>query len=65
MGSRVYSVYLEGHGDLVSGLMMGIIGVSIWLIWVIPSWNPGYGYWTSKPTRNAPQGSYRGCPCYK
>ena len=29
------SVYLEGHGDLVSGLIMGIVGVIIWLIGVI------------------------------
>ena len=27
--------YLEGHGDLVSGFRMGIIGVIIWLIGVI------------------------------
>ena len=26
---------LEGHGDLVSRLVMGIIGVIIWLIGVI------------------------------
>ena len=24
--------FLEGHGDLISGLIMGIIGVIIWLI---------------------------------
>ena len=28
-------MYLEGHGDLVSRLIMGIIGVFIWLIGVI------------------------------
>ena len=27
--------YLEGQGDLVSGLIMGIIGVTIWVIGVI------------------------------
>ena len=27
--------YLEGQGDLVTGLIMGIIGVSIWVIGVI------------------------------
>ena len=27
--------YLEGQGDLVSGLIMGIIGVIIWLIGII------------------------------
>ena len=27
--------YLEGHGDLVHALIMGIIGVVIWLIGVI------------------------------
>ena len=27
-----FRVYLEGHGDLVSRLIMGIIGVIIWLI---------------------------------
>ena len=26
--------YLEGHGDLLHGLKMGIIGVTIWLIGV-------------------------------
>ena len=31
------SVYLEGHGDLVSGLIIGIVGVIIWLIGVINS----------------------------
>ena len=28
----VVTPYLEGHGDLVTGLIMGIIGVIIWLI---------------------------------
>ena len=28
-------VYLEGQGDLVSRLIKGIIGVTIWLIGVI------------------------------
>ena len=27
--------YLEGHGDLVNGLIMGVIEVVIWLILVI------------------------------
>ena len=27
--------YLEGHGDLVNGLIMGIIRVTIWIIGVI------------------------------
>ena len=27
--------YLEGHGDLVSGFIMGVIGLTIWLIGVI------------------------------
>ena len=27
--------YLEGHGDLVNALIMGILGVVIWLIRVI------------------------------
>ena len=27
--------YLEGHGDLVTGLIMGITGVIIWLMGVI------------------------------
>ena len=31
----MFEYYLEGHGDLVNGLIMGIIGVSIWLIGVI------------------------------
>ena len=30
-----FRVYLEGHGDLVSGLIIGIIGVIIWAIGVI------------------------------
>ena len=29
------SYYLEGQGDLVSRLIMGIIGVTIWVIGVI------------------------------
>ena len=29
------SHYLDGQGDLVSGLIMGISGVSIWLIGLI------------------------------
>ena len=28
-------LYLEGHGDLVNRLIMGIAGVMIWLIGVI------------------------------
>ena len=39
LGFRVlglgFGVYLEGHGDLVSRLIMGITGVIIWLIGVI------------------------------
>ena len=27
--------YLEGHGDLVNGLILGITGVTIWLLGVI------------------------------
>ena len=30
-----FRVYFEGHGDLVSRLILGIIGVIIWLIGVI------------------------------
>ena len=29
------TVYLEGQGDLVTRLIMGIIGVTIWVIGVI------------------------------
>ena len=29
------NAYLEGHGDLVSWFIMGIVGVIIWLIGVI------------------------------
>ena len=32
-GNPMY--YLEGQGDLVSELIMGIIRVTIWVIWVI------------------------------
>ena len=28
-------VFLEGHGDLVNGLIMGIMGVTRWVIGVI------------------------------
>ena len=31
----VGTIYLEGQGDLVSGLIMGIIRVTIWVIGVI------------------------------
>ena len=34
-GYRRIRAYLEGHGDLVTGLIMGIIGFIIWLIGVI------------------------------
>ena len=27
--------YLEGHGDLITRIIMGIIGVTIWVIGVI------------------------------
>ena len=30
-----FKYYLEGQGDLVSGLIMGIIRVTIWVIGVI------------------------------
>ena len=36
-GFCVLFYYLEGHGDLVSRLIMGIIGLMIWLIGVILS----------------------------
>ena len=32
-------VYLEGHGDLVSGSIMGMMGVIFWLIGVINLFN--------------------------
>ena len=35
MGFVKRPLYLEGHGDLVSGLILGIIGVIIWLTGVI------------------------------
>ena len=31
----LHKEYLEGHGDLVSRLIMGIIGVTIRVIWII------------------------------
>ena len=34
-GLCVLFYYLEGHGDLVSRLIMGMIGLMIWLIGVI------------------------------
>ena len=34
-GPQDHGLYLEGQGDLVSRLIMGIIGVTIWLIGVI------------------------------
>ena len=33
--AKLYIPYLEGQGDFVTGLIMGIIGVSIWVIGVI------------------------------
>ena len=37
MGSMLVNPgpYLEGHGDLVSGLIMGINGLTIWVIGAI------------------------------
>ena len=32
---NTHGKYLGGHGDLVSRLIMGIIGVTIWVIGVI------------------------------
>ena len=32
---HLLNTYLEGHGDLVRGLVMGIIRVTIWVIEVI------------------------------
>ena len=34
--------YLEGHGDLKARLIMGIIGVTIWVIGVMNLLNWGY-----------------------
>ena len=35
MGGSQFMVYLEGHGDLVSRLIMVILRVILWLIRVI------------------------------
>ena len=32
-GLGLYGLYLEGQGDLVSTLIMGIIRVTIWVMW--------------------------------